>query len=207
MEPSRLFAATCLSLALAACSSAEPAPPRPATAAAEIELGDLAPGPHTYGPFVPRIDMEVPADGDWVSYHLAADFFDVVTDTDDGPMGVMFLNPSAYLRAEDEEVSATTAEAALAVLEDHSGVTLSEPRQVQIGGMTGTQVDAEFTAGNTHIMRVEDGLIGIGPTNDFRVAYFDTDDGVLVVALIAPAGTMAEAERLTQPVVDSIVIG
>lgn len=213
MEPLRLLAATCLVLALAACGGAapiatvEPGSPRPTRAAAEIALGDLAPGHYTHGPFSPRIEVEVPAEGDWANYHLSANFFDVVIDTDDGPMGVMFLNPSAYLRAEDEEVNATTAEAALAVLEEHAGVTLSRPRQVQVGGLTGTQVDAEFSVENTHVMRVEDGLIGIGPTNDFRVAYFDTHDGVLVIALIAPAGTMAQAERLTQPVVDSIVIG
>ncbi len=92
------------------------------------------------------------------------------------------------------------------LLADHDGTTLSEPRPVQIGGLSGLEVDADFEIDNTHVIRVSGGDIGFGPNSDVRLAVLEADDGLLVIGLTAPAGHMNEAEELTQSVRDSITI-
>jgi len=187
---------------LAGCGGTELTP---TATPAELEEGDHSAGTYTYSAFAPSIEVRLP-DDQWTTFHLIPDFFDVAVDTDDGPSAVMFLDPIAFLTAEEEDVQAATPAEAIELLADHDGTTLSEPRPVHIGGLSGLEVDADFEIDNTHVIRVSGGNIGFGPNNDVRLAVLEADDGLLVIGLVAPAGHMDEAEELTQSVRDSITI-
>jgi hypothetical protein len=191
-------AAGCAAPAPSGAGSADATP-------AELEEGDHVAGTYTYRQFQPRIEVTLP-DDDWTTFHLTRDFFDVGVETANGPVVVMFFDPIAFLDAEEAEAAATTPQDAIELMADHEGTSLSEPRPVEIGGRSGLEVDADFEIDNTHVMRVSDGDIGFGPTNDVRLAVLEADDGVLVIGLIAPEDQMDEAEALTQAVRDSIRI-
>ena len=126
--------------------------------------------------------------------------------TDDGPIAVMFLEPIAFLTAEEEDVQAGHA--------GRSHRAAGRPRRhhafraspVEIGGLSGLEVDAAFEIDNTHVIRVSAGNIGFGPTADVRLAVLEADEGLLVIGLNAPVGHMDDAEELTQSVRDSITI-
>jgi len=195
-----------LLVALMGCAAIGPSSaPEASTTAAELEEGDHEAGLYTYSPFEPRIEVTLP-DDDWTTFHLFPDFFDVAVETDDGPVAVMFLDPIAFLTPDHQDVQAATPEEAIELLGDHEGVTLSDPRPVEIGGLSGLEVDASYAIDDTHVIRVSVGNIGFGPTGDVRLAVLEVDDGLLVIGLTAPAGKMSEAEELTRSVRDSIAI-
>ena len=193
---------------LTACASIGPASEPAATASAsarELAEGVHAAGTYTYSQFEPQIEVTLP-DNQWTTFHLIPDFFDVALETEAGPVAVMFLDPIAFLTADEEVAEAATPEEAMRLLGHHDGTTLSEPRPVEVGGLSGLEVDADFEFDNTHVIRVSGGDIGFGPTSDVRLAVLEADEGLLVIGLTAPAGQMAEADELTQTVRDSIQI-
>jgi hypothetical protein len=202
------FAPLLAALVMAGCASNGPSTEPEATASPsvrELEEGDHATGTYTYSQFEPRIQVELP-DDDWTTFHLFPDFFDVAIENEDGLVAVMFLDPIAFLTPEEEDVQAATPEEAIELLGAHDGATLSEPREVEIAGLSGLEVDASYVNENTHVIRVSAGNIGFGPTSDLHLAVLETDEGLLVIGLNAPVGHMAEAEQLTQSVRDSITI-
>ena len=121
-------------------------------------------------------------------------------------MAVMFLDPIAFLNAGRAGRPGRHAAGGDRAAGAHDGATVSEPRPVEIGGLSGLEVDASYAIDNTHVIRVSGGNIGFGPTSDLRLAVLEADEGLLVIALNAPAGHMAEAEELTQAVRESIRI-
>lgn len=195
-------------LTLAGCASIGPSTEPAATASPsvlELEEGDHAAGTYTYSQFEPRIEVTLP-DDDWTTFHLIPDFFDVAIETEDGPVSVTFLDPIAFLTADEDDIQAATPEEAIELLAAHDGVTQSVPRPVEIGGLSGLEVDASYAHENTHVIRISRGSIGFGPTSDVRLAVLEADEGLLVIGLNAPVGHIAEAEELTQSVRDSITI-
>ena len=192
-------------LVLSGCGGTGPSSTATPRAVAELQEGDHVSGLYTYSPFQPQAQVTLPDDG-WTTFHLTPDFFDVAVETADGPIAVMFLDPIAFLTSEEEEAQAATPHEAIELLADHEGTTLSEPRAVEIGGLSGLEVDAEFAIDNTHVIRVSGGDIGFGPTSDVRLAVLEADAGLLVIGLVAPAGHMDEAKQITQSVRDSIHI-
>ncbi len=201
----RAIAVTLLgTFALAGCGGVGPS----ATATGivtELEEGDHIAGRYTYSLFEPRIRLTLPDDS-WTTFHLIPDFFDVAQETPDGPIAVMFLDPIAFLSPEEADLQAATPQEAISLLAAHEGVTLLEPRVVEIGGLSGLEVDAEFAIDNTHVIRVSGGNIGFGPTGDVRLAVLEADGALLVIGLSAPAGHMDEAEDVTRSVRESIEI-
>ena len=204
-----LLAGILLGIALlAGCAAIRPSTDPAAAASAsarELEEGDHAAGTYTFSQFEPRIDVELPDDR-WTTFHLIPDFFDVAQETEDGLVAVMFVDPIAFLTRDEADEQAATPEAAIELLADHDGTTLSEPRPVEIGRLSGLEVDADFEIDNTHVIRVSGGNIGFGPNSDIRLAVLEADEGLLVIGLSAPTGHMARAELLTQSVRDSITI-
>jgi hypothetical protein len=189
-------------LVLVGCGPTEVAPTATPT---ELDEGDHRAGTYTFSRFEPRIEVTLP-DDEWTTFHLIPDFFDVAIESDDGPVAVMFLDPIAFLTREEQDAQPASPQEAIELLADHDGTTLSEPRPVQIAGLSGLEVDADFEIDNTHVMRVSAGNIGFGPNSDVRLAVLEADDGLLVIGLVAPAGLMDEAEELTQSVRDSVTI-
>ena len=191
---------------LAGCAAIGPSTEsEPTQTVTELEEGDHSAGTYTYSQFAPRIEVTLP-DDEWTTFHLIPDFFDVAVETEEGPVAVMFLDPIVFLSAEEEGAQAATPREAIELLADHDGTTLSEPRPVQIGGLSGLEVDANFEIDNTHVIRVSGGDIGFGPNSDVRLAVLEADDGLLVIGLVAPTGHMDEAEEITKRVRDSIAI-
>ena len=170
-----------------------------------IALGELATGRYTHADFTPRIEVEVPGGG-WQTFHLSPDFFDVAIETDDGPVAIMFMRPQTFVTPHGEFEPASPDEA-IDLLAHYEGVSLSGSRAVEIGGVAGAQMDVSFDVDNTHLFQVTDGLIGFGPQTDVRLAYLEVDGDLLVIALNVPAGTLAQSEELTRPVMESVEIG
>ena len=191
---------------LAGCAAIGPSTEsEPTQTVTELEEGGHSAGTYTYSQFAPRIEVTLP-DDEWTTFHLIPDFFDVAVETEEGPVAVMFLDPIVFLSAEEEGAQAATPREAIELLADHDGTTLSEPRPVQIGGLSGLEVDANFEIDNTHVIRVSGGDIGFGPNSDVRLAVLEADGGLLVIGLVAPTGHMDEAEEITKRVRDSIAI-
>lgn len=188
--------------AIAACGITDASPTAPPI---ELAEGDHAAGTYTYSPFEPRIRLTLPND-DWTTFHLTPDFFDVAQETDDDAVVVMFLDPIAFLSPGEDEIQPATTGEAIETFAAHEGATISAPRAVEIGGLEGLEVDAHFEIDDTHVIRVSGGDIGFGPNSDIRLAVLEADGGLLVIGLSAPAGRMAQAEELTEPVRDSIII-
>ena len=199
----RLWAAAFAALVLVGCVQTELAPTP--TSPRELAEGDHTAGTYTYSAFEPRIEVTL-TDGEWTTFHLIPDFFDVATETEDGPVAVMFLDPIAFLTPDEQDIQAATPQEAIELLGAHDGATVSEPRPVEVGGLRGLEVDASYANENTHVIRVSGGNIGFGPTNDLRLAVLEADAGLLVIGLTAPIGHMAEAEELTRAVRGSIRI-
>jgi hypothetical protein len=193
-----------LAVGPAACATATPSPSTAAEPAEPIAVGDLAAGRYTNPAFMPRVEVTVP-DG-WVTFHLSRNFFDVAIETDEAPIVVSFLNPDAYLTP-DGELDPASPEEAIAALQAHRTLSVSVPRPVEVDGIEGLEVDVAASVDNTHIMRTEEGDIGIGPTNAVRFAFFPVGDDVLVIGIIGPEGGIDETARLTEPVRESIRIG
>ena len=204
MKALTLVVAATLAGIVAGCTAPRTPSPEPTSSAAEIAIGALAAGRYTNSQFTPRIEVEVPAG--WLTYHLSRDFFDVAIGVEDGPVAVMFLRPIEILTPTGER-RVTEPTVAISMLEEHPGVTVSEPRAMDVDGFPGLEVDAAFARDNTHVMRVSEGDIGFGPQNDVRLTYVETDAGLLVIGLNAPAGNLNEAERLSEDVRASIRIG
>lgn len=190
-------------LVLVGCAQTELAPT--STTPTELDEGDHAAGTYTYSPFEPRIQITLPNDG-WSTFHLIPDFFDVATETEDGLVAVMFLDPIAFLTPQEQDIQPASPQEAIGLLAAHDGATVSEPRPVEIGGLPGLEVDASYAIDNTHVIRVSGGNIGFGPSNELRLAVLEAGEGLLVIVLNCPAGHMAQAEELTQAVRESIRI-
>src|SRR5262245_3921525 len=197
-------AAVLLLAVLAGCALSRSAAPSEASTAELAEGGHTA-GRYTYSEFEPRIEVTLPDDR-WTTFHLIPDFFDVAQETADGPVAVMFLDPIAFLTQREEDVQAATPREAIELIGALEGVTLSEPHEIEIGGLSGLEVDADFAIDDTHVIRVSGGNIGFGPNGDIRLAFLEADEGLLVIGLSAPAGFMDEALDATRSVRESIEI-
>jgi hypothetical protein len=197
-----------LAAALAACTAEGLSPSAPGELAQPMATGELAAGRYTHPAFTPRIEITVP-DG-WQSFHLSRNFFDVAIVGDDpeaAPTLVSFVNPDSYLTPDGGELHPATPEEAIAAIATHESLTLSDPRAVEIDGFAGMEVDVAASVDNTHLMRTEEGDIGIGPTNSVRFAFIQVGEEVLVIGILGPEGGMVEAAAATQAVRESIEIG
>ena len=187
---------------LGACATADQASPRPS--AAELAEGPLDAGRYTYGAFTPRVELTV-GDG-WQNAHLVPEFFDVVQVRNSDFRAVMFHHP-ARIFGPPEGGSATTPQEAVALLRQNDGLEVSTPTPIEIGGRNGLQVDLIAANDDTQVLAGAQPLLGIGPTNDVRLAFFAVGDGVLVIGLVSPPGEMAAWALTAQPVLDSVTIG
>ena len=165
--------------------------------------GSLAPGRYTNPDFSPRIEFELPEG--WAAFHVSHNTFGGMHETDDGTYAFLFITPDAHLTPEGETHPATPEEA-IAALEAHDALTVSEPRDVEMGGIAGLEVDVASSVENTHVIRTAEGNLGIGPGNHARFTFLPNAGDVLVFVLLAPTGEMDEALRLTESIRASVRI-
>ena len=205
------LAAVLLAGAVVSCTASDPTPTAsPSVSAAaspgasQIALGELAAGRYTHADFTPRIVVEVP-DG-WQTFHLSPDFFDVAIETDDGTAAIMFMRPQTFVTPHGD-FEPVSPEEAIGLLGHYEGVSVSDTRATEIGGVSGLEVDVTFGIDNTHVFQVTDGLIGYGPQTIVRLTYLDVAGVLLVIALNVPEGTMEQSVELARPVMESVQIG
>jgi hypothetical protein len=189
--------------ALAGCTTA-PVSPTPIPAA-ETAIGPLQSGRYTYSGFSPRIEVEVSGEG-WETFHRDPEFWDVARQTEDGVVALMFLDPPTII-GPDGAVPATTAEAALATLRANDELTITDERTVEIDGREATQLTITVARDDTHMLGSEEALLGIGPSDAVRLAFFDAGDGVLVIGTVAQRASLDEADALLAPVIATVRIG
>jgi len=77
---------------------------------------------------------------------------------------------------------------------------------MEVDGYDGLGVDIAAAEEDTQVLAGERPLLGIGPTDDARLAFFAVEEGILVIGVISPAGRMAESAQMLEPLVDSIWI-
>jgi hypothetical protein len=191
-----------LATVLGACATGDLASPR--RSAAELAEGPLQAGRYAYAAFTPRVELTV-GDG-WQNAHRVPEFFDVVQVRDGDFWAVMFHHP-ARIFGPPEGGSATTPEEAIELLRENDGLELSTPTPIEIDGRNGLQVDLFAATEDTQVLAGAQPLLGIGPTNDVRLAFFAVEGGVLVIGLVSPPGEMAAWALTAQPVLDSVTIG
>ena len=133
-------------------------------------------------------------------------FFDIGRDTDTGFSAVMFIRPTRFM-APAEGSPAATPDEAIALLRLNDGLEVSVTRPVEIDGRSGVEVDIVASREDTQVLGGADGILGIGPTNDVRLAFFDAAGAVLVIGLTAQSGEMGEWAVTAQPVLESIHVG
>jgi hypothetical protein len=186
---------------MGACAEADL--PSPLPSARELAEGPLEAGRYTYAGFTPRLEVVV-GDG-WQGLHLLPEFFDVGLETETGFSAVMFHHPSRIF-GRPEGGSATTPEEAVALLRQNDGLEVSAPRPIEIDGREGLQVDLVAAADDTQVLAGTQPLLGIGPGNDVRLAFFSVSGGVLVIGLVSPPGGMDAWAETAQPVLESVTI-
>jgi hypothetical protein len=198
----RVFAAI-LVVVVGGCATA-PATPTLAPAM-ETAIGPLQPGRYTYSGFTPRIEVEVSGEG-WETFHRDPEFWDVARQTEDGVVALMFLDPPTII-GPDGPVPATTADQALATLRANDELTIADERTVEIDGREATQLTITVQQDDTHMLGSEGALLGIGPLDAVRLAFFDADDGVLVIGTVAQREGIEAADALLAPVIATVRIG
>jgi hypothetical protein len=187
------------------CAAAGVASPSAAAAAVAVTAeGSLAPGRYTYPGFAPRIELEV-GDG-WQVAHLMPEFVDVARQDEGGFSAIMFQRP-ARIFGPPGGAPATTPDEAVELLRQNDGLEVSDPVAAEVGGLAGLEVDLIATAQDTQVFAGAQPLLGIGPDNDVRLAFFAVDGGVLSIGLVSPPGAMDAWSLIAQPVLDSIRIG
>jgi hypothetical protein len=194
--------AVILVVVVGGCATA-PATPTPALPT-ETAIGPLEPGRYTYSGFSPRIEVEVSGEG-WETFHREPEFWDVARHTEDGVVALMFLHPPTII-GPDGPVPATTADAALATLRANDELTIADERTVEIGGREARQLTITVQHDDTHMLGSVGALLGIGPEDAVRLAFFDADDGVLVIGIVAQRAALEAADALLAPVIATVRI-
>ncbi|HYI22902.1 MAG TPA: hypothetical protein VEX62_09735, partial [Candidatus Limnocylindrales bacterium] len=90
------------------------------------------------------------------------------------------------------------------LLAARSDLESSEPSDVTVAGLEGTQIDLSSMAPDTHIFGSPGGDFGLGPEHDARLAMVPWDDGLLLFLVLATAGELDEAWQEALPILDSV---
>jgi hypothetical protein len=179
--------------------------PDVASPAREIEVGPLAAGTYSMASFTPRVEVTVPGQG-WQAFHHEPRFWDVARETDQGALALMFQAPT-LVYGPDGPAPATAPAQAVELLRTNPGVVAGEPVSIVVDGQSGLTIDLVTTAEDTQLLAGERGLLGMGPTTDVRLAFFEVDGALLAIGLVAPRGTLSSAAAEVQPLLDSVRIG
>jgi hypothetical protein len=176
--------------------------------------GILSAGSQTSTSFVPAFTYTVPEG--WVNSGDEAGFFGLFPDTPDnqaefaafGDVGqAIHMGPqnSPYFRCDawEDNRGATAAEIVAAVAANDA-LTMSEPVDVTIGGLTGKQVDVQLDPGWTESCPGDPPGLDLGDMRT-RAMLLDTSDrGVIVIFLASLHSAVHEAFlREAMPIVES----
>jgi len=188
--------------------TASPSPSPLPTGVANLRATDeaLEPGRYSFRDFgEPVVTFEV--EGVWRAVQLFDGFFDIQQDVDTPDViAVQFARPDGIHGADGSEVPDDAA-AAVALLEAHPDLEVIETSTSRIGGLEGTQVTVENIIDDVApFMNLPPGEIGINVGRRLRIAFFDTDDGLLAIMVGGSVEKWEEALAAAAPVLESIEI-
>lgn len=207
--------AVVLAVLLAGCSQADDAPSSVSAseAAEEADVADLidtgqalAPGRYTRSEFEPRIELEL--DGTWQAVQLFDGFFDVQQDVGlPDVIAVQFAKPTGVDGADGTDEPADAA-AAVELVRANPNLVVIDSSGARIGGLSGHQVTvANAGAAHARILLVPPGPLGIDPGRRLRIAFFDTDAGLLAILVGGSTARWEETLAAAEPVLESVVVG
>lgn len=104
-------------------------------------------------------------------------------------------------------VAGLTPAEALDVMTDRGSIKSAERAPVELFGLDGERIDLHSDLGNNPIFGTADGDFGIGSEHDVRLAVLPLDDGLLMVAVLAPADDLDAAWEQALPMLESVEIG
>jgi hypothetical protein len=166
----------------------------------------LAPGRYSFRDFgEPIVTFEV--GGVWQAVQLYDGFFDIQQDlgTPD-VIAVQFARPDGIHGGDGSKVPTDAADA-VALLSDNPGLVVVETSSSRIGGLDGSQVTVENDIDDVApFMNLPPGEIGINVGRRLRIAFFDTDDGLLAIMVGGSVEKWEEALAAAEPILQSIEI-
>ena len=151
------------------------------------------------------VEITLPFTG-WQAFHHEDRFWDIIRVEGSSIRGLMFHAPTNVYGADGPE-PATTAEQAVALLAAKPGATVSSPAEVVIDGKRGLSVDVSAAADDTELFGSQRPLLGIGPEEDVRLAFFGVEGQLLSIGTLAAHGELDAAADVVAPIVASIRIG
>jgi hypothetical protein len=171
----------------------------------DVSEGGIGPGggTYSYAGVSPTIIVTVPRG--WKNFHHEDRFWDVARETEHGLVALFFQRPTTVY-GPPEGGRPNTPREAVDLVTQNPGLTVSEPEPITVDGYEGQRVDVSAAEEDTQILAAERPLLGIGPTDDLRLAFFAVEDGILVIGYISPAGRMAETAETLQPLLATVRI-
>jgi len=172
-----------------------------------IDTGQPLPaGRYTRTGFEPWIELEL--DGTWQAVQLFDGFFDVQRNPGSPDViAVQFAKPGRIGGADGAEMPSDAA-AAVELVTANPALTVIASSNSWINGLTGHQVTvANQSAAHARILLVPPGPLGIEPGRSLRIAFFDTDAGLLAIMVGGSTARWGEALAAAEPVLESVVIG
>ena len=209
--PSSPAASTTQPSAAPTASGAPSPAPSASAPAGPLELPSgtaaLPAGTYTRAGFRPPITFAI-EDG-WFPGTVTDGFFDIQQErgTPD-VIAVQVARPTHVVGAGGAAAPATTAAAAVEAIRDNPAITVIDESPSRLGGLDGQTVVVENRGASTAgIMDVAPGRLSIDPRRRLWISLFDTPDGVVGVMVGGSVARWADALRLAEPVLESVVIG
>lgn len=104
-------------------------------------------------------------------------------------------------------VAGLTAAAALDLMSERASVQAGERAEIELFGLQGERIDLHSGLGNNPIFGTANGDFGLGPELDARLVALPLDDGLLIVAILAPADDLDAAWEQALPILETAELG
>jgi hypothetical protein len=104
-------------------------------------------------------------------------------------------------------VAGLTPEIAIDRIIERSSIAAGERADVELLGLQGQRVDLHSDLSNNPVFGTADGDFGIQPELDARLAVLPFQDGLLMVAVLAPADDLQDAWEQALPILESVDLG
>ncbi len=103
-------------------------------------------------------------------------------------------------------VAGLTPAAALDLISERGSIETAERAAVELFGLAGERIDLHSELGNNPIFGTANGDFGVGPELDARLVALPLDEGLLMVAVLAPAADLEDAWDQALPMLESVKV-
>lgn len=166
----------------------------------------------TSPPFVIPMTLTI-AEAGWHAGHLNPVFIDLQrydgVEVGGLPTRMLGFGWPENVRGADGPVpvAGLTPAAAIDRIIERSSIEAGERADVELFGLEGERIDLHSDLTNNPIFGTADGDFGIQPELDVRLTVLPLEDGLLMVAVLAPADDLEEAWRQALPILESVDLG